>query len=173
MVSEKGGFFAPGYLKEYADLIPPERTKAEGNFLEKLMDASGGYTEYPFVAEFYDSVVSYRNRQDVAFFVEMAQRAEGQVLEIGCGTGRILIPTAKAGVDIVGFDASPFMLAVCRQKLSLEPAKVRLRVDLVQGDMRQYEAVALPGKPECVRLPYGRNAAALDLEHRYHWSRRC
>jgi hypothetical protein len=45
------------------------------------MDASGGYTEYPFVAEFYDDVVPYRNRQDVAFFVEMAQCSEGQVLE--------------------------------------------------------------------------------------------
>lgn len=95
------------------------------------MDASGGYTEYPFVAEFYDYVVPYRSRQDVAFFVEMAQRSQRPVLEIGCGTRRVLIPTAKARVDIVGLDASALMLAVCREKLSLEPEAVRSRVGLV------------------------------------------
>ncbi len=117
------------------------------------MDASGGYTEYPFVAEFYDYVVPYRSRQDVAFFVEMAQRSQRPVLEIGCGTGRVLIPTAKARVDIVGLDASALMLAVCREKLSLEPEAVRSRVDLVQGDMRQFDLgrhfnlVTMPFRP--------------------------
>ena len=102
------------------------------------MDSSGGYTEYPFVAEFYDDVVPYRTRQDVAFFVEMAQRSGGPVLELGCGTGRILIPTARAGVEVVGLDASPLMLSECRKKLSRESEDVRSRVGFVRGDMRQF-----------------------------------
>ncbi|MBA3354542.1 MAG: hypothetical protein H0U18_01095 [Pyrinomonadaceae bacterium] len=59
------------------------------------MNSSGGYADNPFLAEFYDSVVPYRERQDVSFFVEMAQRSEGPVLELGCGTGRVLIPIAS------------------------------------------------------------------------------
>ncbi len=103
------------------------------------MDLAGGYADYAFVAEFYDHVVPYRNRQDVAFFVERARQAKGPVLEIGCGTGRVLIPTAKAGVEIVGLDLSPFMLSVCRAKLSREPVEVQAKVQLVEADMRHFD----------------------------------
>jgi len=67
------------------------------------MDFTGGYDD-ALVAEFYDHVVPYRNRPDVAFFVDEAARSGGPVLELGCGTGRVLIPTARAGVDIAGLD---------------------------------------------------------------------
>ena len=50
---------------------------------------------YSFDAELYDHVVPYRERQDVAFFVGAASEAGSPVLEVGCGTGRILIPTAR------------------------------------------------------------------------------
>jgi SAM-dependent methyltransferase len=94
---------------------------------------------YSAVSEFYDYIVPYRDRKDVDFFVEMAQESGGSVLEVGCGTGRVLIPTARVGVDIVGFDLSPSMLDLCRQKLSLEPTEVRARVQLVEGDMRDFD----------------------------------
>jgi ubiquinone/menaquinone biosynthesis C-methylase UbiE len=55
------------------------------------MDLTPGYAEYAFIADLYDYVVPYRERQDVAFFVEAAQASGGPVLEVGCGTGRILI----------------------------------------------------------------------------------
>jgi SAM-dependent methyltransferase len=97
------------------------------------------YEDFPFVAEFYDYVVPYRERQDVNFFVELAQQAGSPVLEIGCGTGRILIPTARAGVRIVGLDSSASMLAVCREKLAREPQDVQARVELMEGDMRCFD----------------------------------
>ena len=103
------------------------------------MDPSGGYAEYPFVAEFYDSVIPYRDRNDVNFFVEMARDSQGPVLEVGCGTGRVLIPTARSGIEILGLDFSESMLAVCREKLSHEPEPIRSRVELVQGDMRRFD----------------------------------
>jgi SAM-dependent methyltransferase len=103
------------------------------------VDTSGGYDDLDFVAEFYDHVAPYRDRQDIAFYVETARESGGPVLEIGCGTGRILIPTAQAGVEIVGLDYSERMLAACRGRLSNEPAEVRSRVQLVRGDMRRFD----------------------------------
>jgi SAM-dependent methyltransferase len=93
--------------------------------------------EYAGVAEFYDLVPFYRQRPDVAFYVEAAKASGGPVLEIGCGTGRVLIPTARAGMEVVGLDASPHMLDVCRCRLQQEPPDVHARVRLVQGDMRR------------------------------------
>ena len=87
------------------------------------MDTSGVYDEYSFVAEFYDFVVPYRERQDVGFFVEMAHEAAGPVLEIGCGTGRVLIPTARAGVEIIGLDSSSKMPGVAGRSWRSNPTK--------------------------------------------------
>lgn len=101
------------------------------------MDDSGGLWGHVF-AEYYDYVNPYRDRRDVGFFVAMAREAGGPVLELGCGTGRVLIPTAKAGAQIVGLDASTPMLAVCRKKLSHESSDVQGRVQLVQADMREF-----------------------------------
>ena len=84
------------------------------------------------MAEFYDSVVPYADRADVDFFVEMARASPGAVLEVGCGTGRVLIPTTRAGMDIVGLDLSTRMLSICREKLALEPESVQGKVHLYQ-----------------------------------------
>ncbi|NOT06807.1 MAG: class I SAM-dependent methyltransferase [Gemmatimonadales bacterium] len=95
--------------------------------------------EYAEIAELYDHVSVYRTRPDVGFFVEEARAAGSPVLEIGSGTGRVLIPTARAGVEITGLDASSSMLATCRRELEKEPVEVRARVTLVEGDMRHFE----------------------------------
>jgi SAM-dependent methyltransferase len=102
------------------------------------MVGAGGYDEYEFIAELYDFVRPYRDRQDVAFFVEAAKECGGPVLEIGCGTGRVLIPTAHAGVDIVGLDLSPHMLGVCRRQLAQKSSTIQSRVQLLQADMRNF-----------------------------------
>ena len=106
--------------------------------------------EYDRFAEFYDHVVPYRERTDVSFFVDLARESGGPVLEAGCGTGRVLIPTARAGVAIDGFDTSEGMLAECRASLAREPESVRTRVSLHTADMRTvrlgrtYRLVTLP-----------------------------
>jgi SAM-dependent methyltransferase len=102
------------------------------------MNGAGGDDTYAFVADLYDWVIPYRQRPDVDFFVEAARDAGGPVLEVGCGTGRVLIPSARAGVDIVGLDLSPGMLAVCRQRIQQESAEVQSRIQLVQADMRDF-----------------------------------
>ncbi len=117
------------------------------------MTEKGTYDEYMSIAELYDHVVPYRERQDVGFFVEAAKESGGPVLEVGCGTGRVLIPTARAGVEITGLDLSAHMLAVCQERLKAEAEEVQSRVLLVQGDMRQFELsrtfnlITLPFRP--------------------------
>jgi len=100
---------------------------------------TGGYQSDPFVARLYDQVVPYRDRPDVKLFVDAALESRGPVLEVGCGTGRVLLPTARAGISITGLDLSEYMLDVLRDNLKKEPADVRERVELVQGDMRDFD----------------------------------
>jgi SAM-dependent methyltransferase len=97
-------------------------------------------TSYDSVPDFgllYDSIPVYQAREDVAFFVDEA-RAERNVLEIGCGTGRILLPIARSGVTITGLDVSAAMLSRCGDKVEAEPAEVRRRVSLTAGDVRDF-----------------------------------
>jgi SAM-dependent methyltransferase len=75
--------------------------------------------------------------EDVAYYVELAKLAGGPVLEYGIGNGRIAIPMARHGVDVVGVDHSVPMLADLRARLSAEPAEVRARIRAVRGDMRR------------------------------------
>lgn len=109
--------------------------------------------EYEGAAQFYDYVVPYATRGDVEFYVDEALAANGPALELGCGTGRVMIPIARAGVTIDGLDGSPNMLERCREKVAAEPATVRSRVTLHQGDMRSFELqkqfalVTIPFRP--------------------------
>jgi SAM-dependent methyltransferase len=96
--------------------------------------------QYPaFLAELYDESPVVRARTDVPFFVELAREAAGPVLELGCGTGRILIPTAEAGCEITGLDSSGPMLERCRAKLAAEHEEVQQRVRLVEGSMAEFD----------------------------------
>lgn len=97
------------------------------------------HDEYAAIAEIYDSVVPLERLHDVAFFVAMAREYGGPVLEIGCGSGRVLIPTARAGVPIIGLDLSPAMLECCEAKLHEEPVEVQSKARLILGDMRRFE----------------------------------
>src|SRR5208282_1492497 len=76
----------------------------------------------------------YNERKDVEFYVAEAQASGGPVLELGCGTGRVLLPTARAGLEITGLDASVNMLERCRARLAAEPEEVRRRAALVRGE---------------------------------------
>jgi SAM-dependent methyltransferase len=116
----------------------------------RAVDFSDTYDS--FVAEFYDHILPYQQRHDIDFFVELAQQFEGQVLEIASGTGRVLIPTARTGKEILGIDISEQMLSVCRKRLSKETADVQSRVlDLRCSDMRTFK---LPMTFSLITMPF-------------------
>lgn len=108
---------------------------------------------YTHIADLYDWVSPYRNRPDIKFYVDEALASQGPVLEIGCGSGRVLIPTAAAGIEIYGLDLSASMLQVCRELLSKETREALKRVTLVQADMRsfdlkmQFSLITIPFRP--------------------------
>jgi len=117
------------------------------------VDKAGGYQDLPFVAEFYDAAYDPLGRNDIEFYTELAKKSDGPVLELACGTGRVLIPTARAGIDIVGIDLSERMLERCRANLAKEPKEVSVRVDLHRADMcdfdlgRKFKLVTMPFRP--------------------------
>ena len=104
-------------------------------------------------ADFYDHTELYQQRPDIAFYTDLATEHGGPALELGCGTGRVLLPTARAGVEITGLDLSDSMLEVCRSKLAEEPPDVQDRVRLTRGDMRSFDLgkrfglVTIPFRP--------------------------
>ena len=89
---------------------------------------------YDEIAPFYDPW-SRSVTEDVGFYVDEALAAGGPVVELAVGTGRIAVPIAKAGVHVIGVDASPGMLAVARA--AAEDAGVTHLVDLRLGDLRE------------------------------------
>lgn len=83
---------------------------------------------------------AYRDRgADVAYYVALARRSKGPVLEYGVGNGRIALPIARAGVPLVGIDTSTPMLVDLKAQLHKEPPEVRSRVRLRKGDMRRVQ----------------------------------
>lgn len=69
---------------------------------------------------------------DGPFYLTLAQRIGGRALELGCGTGRITIPLAEAGVNITGLDLVPGMLDRARAKAA------HVSVRWVQADARSF-----------------------------------
>lgn len=68
-------------------------------------------------ARYYDAAYAVRRQlADAEFYRELARRAAGPVLELGCGTGRVLLPIAELGIPCTGLDASPRMLEVLRRR---------------------------------------------------------
>jgi len=109
---------------------------------------------YSVTAKYYEG--AYAAKQDLVdlpFYLELAQQTVGPILEIACGTGRVLLPIARKGIDIHGVDNSQPMLQILRNRLAVEPHGVRQRVTLHEGDMRdfrldgQYPLVIIPFRP--------------------------
>src|ERR671914_642149 len=98
---------------------------------------------YDAIARLYDPW-SHSVTEDVEFYVEEALASGGPVVELACGTGRITVPIAQAGIGVIGVDASPRMLEVARERV--QTAGVGDLVDLREGDLRQ------PPVPERVPL---------------------
>jgi len=88
---------------------------------------------YDRIARLYDPW-SHSVTEDIEFYVEEARRSGGPVVELACGTGRIAVPVALAGVRVIGVDGSAAMLEVARERAAA--AGVEELVDLRLGDLR-------------------------------------
>jgi SAM-dependent methyltransferase len=137
------------------------------------MSRRSGYEDLEFVSDFYDSMYNHLARRDIEFFVDYSKKAGGKILELGCGTGRVLIPTALAGYDITGIDFSPYMLKKCREKVAELPAKIQHQIHLVQGDMtkfntgEKYALATIPFRPFQHLITVTEQKACLDCIHEH------
>jgi SAM-dependent methyltransferase len=109
---------------------------------------------YDSIAKYYDAAYAAKSDLvDLPFYHEFANKSRGPVLEIRCGTGRVLLPIARAGIEIHGVDYSSAMLWVLKSNLAGEPIEVRKKVHLHAGDMRsfrqkeKFSLVILPFRP--------------------------
>ena len=107
-----------------------------------------GWDDY---APFYDwENAQTVARRDVPFWQRLATAQEGRVLELGCGTGRLTVPVARAGAQVVGIDRSAPMLARARQRLR----RSRASALLLRGDIRRLP-FRTRAKFAMVMAPYG------------------
>ncbi len=101
------------------------------------MDASRSSLrdDYETIAGFYDSGYAElaARRADGEFYSQLAREAQGPVLELGCGTGRVLLEIARLGFPCTGVDASARMLAELRKK---DPPRT---LRLVHGSMQSFD----------------------------------
>jgi ubiquinone/menaquinone biosynthesis C-methylase UbiE len=102
---------------------------------------------------------------DVAFYERVAREfggeAGGPVLELACGTGRITLPLAKAGLHVTGVDRSEAMPTIARRKLAALPASVQERLNFVNQDM---SALDLGGRFGFVFVPFRSFQALLTID---------
>ena len=115
---------------------------------------SDGVEAYEIAAKYYDDAyAAKKDLVDLPFYLDLAKRIGGPILELACGTGRLLLPIARAGIEIHGVDNSSPMLGVLRRHLEREPKDVQKRVFVSEGDMRifrsnrKYPLVTIPFRP--------------------------
>jgi ubiquinone/menaquinone biosynthesis C-methylase UbiE len=104
------------------------------------MTYADGYAR--LVARHYDAINAELRggSQDAAFYLSLARESGGPVLELGCGTGRVLLPIAREGIPCVGIDASRDMLDVLRAK---QPPP---NLELVQATMSRSISACAPSR---------------------------
>jgi SAM-dependent methyltransferase len=78
-------------------------------------------------------------KDDVEFYLGIAEEHGGRALELGVGTARLAIQLARAGVETWGVDNSPHMLSAARRNLFKESDEVRERVHLEMADVRDLD----------------------------------
>ena len=117
-------------------------------------DVREGWHGWDDYAPFYDwENAQTLGRRDVPFWRRVVAETNGPVLELGCGTGRVTRPLAKAGVNIIGVDRSAAMLERFSQRLPNPTSRIPPGIPVVRADIR-----ALPfadASFPAVIAPYG------------------
>jgi SAM-dependent methyltransferase len=94
--------------------------------------------------EIYDRIMGELDYA-VDFYVGLARQTKGPILDVACGTGRIMIPMLQAGADVEGLDNAPSML----ERLRVKARALGMEPNLYQADMsdfslsRRYALVAI------------------------------
>ncbi|CAH1198915.1 hypothetical protein PAECIP111893_01166 [Paenibacillus plantiphilus] len=107
------------------------------------------------VADTYDIWFSGDVFDDTAFYEKLIAEASGRALEIGCGTGRLLVPYLQKGLEVEGVDPSSEMLSVCREK----GEQTGVSPVLYEQYMQELQ---LPGKYKTIYIPLASFMLVID-----------
>ena len=91
---------------------------------------------------------------DRFFYLEAIAKYGQPVLDVGCGTGRLLLDFLAQGIDVDGVDNSPDMLALCRQRaerMGLKPNLFEQYMEMLNLP-RQYRAILVPSRSRLIIL---------------------
>ena len=88
------------------------------------------------LAKWYDKLLE-EEKGDIQFYRDLVLRCKGKVLELACGTGRLLVPYREEGAEIEGLDISKDMLAICREKLQ----EKNLTAELYEQDFIDFSSI--------------------------------
>jgi len=106
---------------------------------------------YSKTARLYDIIYgSKQSWPDIPFYREYAKQQRGDVLELGCGTGRVALALAKDGYHITDLDLSQHMLEIFRGKLTPE---ISGHVDIIHGNMADFSIGDPPRKFALITAP--------------------
>ena len=110
-------------------------------------------------------------RGDVPYYTGVARDVSGSILELACGTGRLTIPMAEAGAELVGVDLAPSMLARANAKRTQLSVPTQRRLSFMRADMRSvrleraFDAVVLAFNTIMHMLTDDDLVAALETVH--------
>ncbi|GHU49189.1 hypothetical protein FACS1894127_1830 [Clostridia bacterium] len=91
------------------------------------------------MARYYDKLAEIeKSLYDIDIYIKNAAVLGGEVLELACGSGRIMLPMAERGFQVTGIDISPDMLELLEEKLSNAPQRIRKRITTYQCDMSDF-----------------------------------
>lgn len=93
----------------------------------------------------YDRTITFTD--DIPFYLRLAKPSKGKVLDIGCGTGRIMEPLLKEGITTIGLDFSKNMMESAQKKFE----SLGFNPQLIHGDMRNFQ---IPEKFSLIIIPY-------------------
>src|SRR6266849_2843534 len=89
-------------------------------------------TDYDLIAPFYDMEHAHFD-EDLNLYMNFAELCGSPLLELACGSGRLLVPLAREGYEVTGVDSSASMLKLAQE--ALEQAGVAAQCKLVQDNM--------------------------------------
>lgn len=130
-----------------------------------------GECVYDLWVDYYD-IIHTGLPGEAEFYVGQAVRLNAETLELGCGTGRIAIPMAMSGVNVVGLDNSREMLRLCREKkkrIGTTPGTL----EIVEADMagfqldRSFDLVVIPYRAFMHLLTQESQAGCLACVHKH------
>jgi SAM-dependent methyltransferase len=93
---------------------------------------------YDTIAHYYDLIHSELT-EDIKFLLRIAEPINGRLLELGSGTGRLVIPLARAGYKVTGIDLSDEMMAIGKRKVADLRESVQNRITFIKGNMFSFK----------------------------------